>query len=287
MSDAARRADGLRARARANSREEASRGRRLESRARLAAAATALALVLGAGARADEPKEAGAADRPPALAPASVEASPTVFAALAQPAKTPREALLKLELAARTGEPERAIPLFAEPFGSALKKTCAAGHLLVDASRRLERAVATRLGPDAARALALEKRAHGTGGLTPEEALEVVSVRETKDGATAVVRARGRATRSKDELVELVKQAGEWKILPPKRDGHAFAEEDLAQMDALAKGLENAAAAIVKLASEVESGLVTSVVVCRQQLEAADLEVMKAMAGFGSGDDDR
>jgi hypothetical protein len=277
MSEAARRTGGT------------LRGRRRERGAgRLAAAAAAVVLALGAGARADEPKEASPGELPPALAPASVEASPTVFAALAQPAKTPREALLKLELAARAGEPERAIPLFAEPFGSALKKTCAAGHLLVDASRRLERAVVARLGPDAARALALEKRAHVTGGLAPEEALEVVSVRETKDGATAIVRATGRTTRSKDELVELVKQGGEWKILPPKRDGHAFADEDLAQMEALARGLENAAAAIVKLASEVESGVVTSVVVCRQQLESADLEVMKAMAGFGSaGDDDR
>ena len=239
------------------------------------------ALALGGVARADEPQESI-----PSLTPQSLETDKTVFAALALPAKTPRDALRKLELAARSGDPERAVPLFAEPFGTALRKTFAAGHLLLDATRRLDGAITTKLGPEAARLLGLEKRLRGSSRLPGETAVEIVSVSETKEGATAVVKARSRGPRAKEETVELVKQDGEWKLLPPKRDGKTFGEQDLTQMDLLAKGLENAAAVLVKLANDVENGTVNTVATCRQQIEAADLEILKATIGLNPPSED-
>ncbi|HVY60185.1 MAG TPA: hypothetical protein VHF22_00970 [Planctomycetota bacterium] len=241
--------------------------------------AVCLAALAGSPARADEPTEALPPLKPP------VEATSAVFAALAAPAKTPREALQKLELAARTGDPERAVPLFAEPFGTALGRTFAAGHLVMEATRRVEAAVTARLGPDAARQLALEKRLR-SGPHVPAEGIEVVSLQETPTGASAVVRARSKGPRAREETIELVKQNGEWKLLPPKREGKSFCDQDMRQMELLSKGLENAAAALVKLASDVESGAVTTVADCRRQLEAADAEVMKAMIGFDLPDED-
>jgi hypothetical protein len=86
------------------------------------AAALATALLLGGAAVAQEPAMPLRATLPHGATVTAVKASAGSELDV-RPCTTPREALLRLESAARSGDPERAVPLFAEPFGSALKRT--------------------------------------------------------------------------------------------------------------------------------------------------------------------
>jgi hypothetical protein len=238
----------------------------------------ALGLALpGRSARGDDPalpprpSEPGPAERP---LPASVERP-----AGAEPdlPRTPRDVLLRLEAAARAGDPEQAVALFAEPFGTALEKAFASGRLVAEASRRVHAAVSGRLGPEAARSLALEKRMQGPARPGERGAIEIVSITESPDAATAVIRPKGQLGAGRDETLDLVRQDGAWKLLPPRREGKPFGDEELGQLESLARGLENAAAALVRLASQVESGEMPSLADIRDRLEQADMEVMRAM----------
>jgi hypothetical protein len=200
--------------------------------------------------------------------------------------KTPRDVLTQLEEAAKAGDPERAVPLFAEPFGAALKRTFAAGHLMVDASRRLHKAVTARLGTDAAKALSLEKRMANPARVPTDTEIAIISINERGDIATAVIQPRSPFGEGRAETVELVKQDGRWRLMPPSRDGKPFGEQELLQMESLSRGLENAAAAVVKLASDVEWGMIDSVADCRVRLDEADMEVMKSMLDAGTATED-
>jgi hypothetical protein len=202
-----------------------------------------------------------------------------------RPCTTPREALLRLESAARSGDPERAVPLFAEPFGSALKRTFEAGHLMMDASRRLHEVVAKKLGDDAARSLRLERRMNIGPRLPNEDVLEIVSIHETSGGAKAVIRPKTRYGIGREESIELVKQGEAWKLLPPAREGYTFGETELLQMELLTRGLENAAAAVVKLSSDVQWGSVTTIADCRDRLQEADMEILRAISDDSDQDD--
>lgn len=250
---------------------------RIASLSHSVALVAAVAAFLGAPAQAQEPTFPLRASLPSSGTMTAVNAS-AGSEQDTRPCTTPREALLRLESAARSGDPERAVPLFAEPFGSALKRTFEAGHLMMDASRRLHEIVGKKLGEEAARSLRLERRMNTRPRLPNEDVIEIVSIHESTDGAKAVIRPKTRYGIGREESIELVKQGEAWKLLPPAREGYSFGETELLQMELLTRGLENAAAAVVKLASDVEWGSVTTVADCRDRLQEADMEILRAIS---------
>lgn len=246
-------------------------GRRLAALLAIALAASPYRAVAGEGA-AGRPRE-----RP---GPGPAGGATVREASLPRPpgvASTPRDALVLLEAAARSGDPERTAPLFAEPFGSALRRTFDAGNLIIDASRRLNAVVLERMGADAVRSLGLDRRARGPAPIPTDDRIEIVTIVQSGESARAVIRPRTRYGPGREESIELVRQEGAWKLLPPAHDGREFDEMDLLQMELLTRGLENAAAALVKLASDVEHGSVATIADCRERLEEADLEVGRSL----------
>jgi hypothetical protein len=156
---------------------------------------------------------------------------------------------------------------------------------MMDASRRLHEVVRVKLGEDAARSLKLERRMAIRPRLPNEDVIEIVSIQESAAGAKAVIRPKTRYGIGREESIELVKEGEAWKLLPPAREGYSFGESELLQMELLTRGLENAAAAVVKLASDVEWGSVSTIADCRDRLQEADLEILRAVSDDADEDD--
>ena len=194
---------------------------------RIAAALAVAALLLSAVALGEElapapaPGESPGARNPEAPQPGTAEA-PGIGAS------TPQEALEQLQKAAQSGDLRKAASLFAEPFASLLAKTLAATETMAKAAGKLNEAVTSRLGAEAAKALRLERRMKPPTGTPFEGKIEMIDLKEEGDRATAKVKTTKKTGEVHEESIELEKGAGGWKILPPRRgDKTPMTEKDL------------------------------------------------------------